>query len=229
MKLFRNNRYTIIYWSIIENARSRDLNSGEVHHIIPRCMGGTDDSSNLVRLTCREHFLCHKLLTKITTGEQLIKLQHAFSYMVFTKEIRPSLRATSHDYEIARKYAKNRRTKEWSENISKALKGKRQNPESVAKMKVSLTGRVLSAEHRQNIRKAVLGRKHQESSIKKCADAKSKKFIITFPDSSTEAVTGLKQWCKSRGFNYHTLHNNSKLDGPINRGDLKGFTCTSAS
>lgn len=32
------------------------------HHIIPRHMGGTDDPSNLIRLTVEEHALAHKRL-----------------------------------------------------------------------------------------------------------------------------------------------------------------------
>jgi hypothetical protein len=28
----------------------------EVHHIIPRCLGGSDCAENLVKLTYREHF-----------------------------------------------------------------------------------------------------------------------------------------------------------------------------
>lgn len=33
-----------------------------LHHIIPKHMGGSDDSSNLVELTVEEHALAHKLL-----------------------------------------------------------------------------------------------------------------------------------------------------------------------
>lgn len=47
--------------------RNRDV-YGEWHHIIPRSMGGTDESDNLVKLTFREHFIAHLLLVKITTG-----------------------------------------------------------------------------------------------------------------------------------------------------------------
>ena len=36
----------------------------EVHHIVPKCMGGTNDTSNLVRLTGQEHFNAHLLLAK---------------------------------------------------------------------------------------------------------------------------------------------------------------------
>lgn len=37
----------------------------EKHHIIPRCLGGSDDDTNMISLTYREHFLAHLLLTKI--------------------------------------------------------------------------------------------------------------------------------------------------------------------
>jgi len=35
------------------------------HHIIPKCMGGSNDKSNKVLLTPREHFIVHRLLTKM--------------------------------------------------------------------------------------------------------------------------------------------------------------------
>ena len=57
--------YKKIYDIIIDGAKNRKLHSdayGENHHIIPRCMGGTDDKNNIVRLTAREHFVCHQLL-----------------------------------------------------------------------------------------------------------------------------------------------------------------------
>lgn len=37
----------------------------ERHHIIPRCLGGSNDKENLVLLTAREHFLAHWLLVRI--------------------------------------------------------------------------------------------------------------------------------------------------------------------
>lgn len=38
---------------------------GEHHHITPRSLGGTDEDENIVKLTAREHFICHWLLVKI--------------------------------------------------------------------------------------------------------------------------------------------------------------------
>lgn len=37
----------------------------EKHHIIPRCMGGTDDKNNIVLLTGRAHYIAHLLLIKM--------------------------------------------------------------------------------------------------------------------------------------------------------------------
>jgi hypothetical protein len=37
----------------------------EKHHIIPKCMGGLDELSNLVALTPEEHFVAHQLLVKM--------------------------------------------------------------------------------------------------------------------------------------------------------------------
>jgi hypothetical protein len=37
----------------------------EKHHIIPKCLGGTDRKDNLVYLSAREHYVAHQLLAKI--------------------------------------------------------------------------------------------------------------------------------------------------------------------
>lgn len=58
--------YKKIYNSIIDRAKGRILECyTELHHIVPRCMGGSNDNTNLVRLTAREHFIAHRLLYKI--------------------------------------------------------------------------------------------------------------------------------------------------------------------
>ena len=44
--------YEKIYNQIILRAKSRELNCYvERHHVIPKCMGGTNDKDNLVKLT----------------------------------------------------------------------------------------------------------------------------------------------------------------------------------
>ncbi len=54
------------YNKLIERAKNRITEEyTESHHIIPRCMGGTDDKQNLVNLYPEEHYLAHQLLIKI--------------------------------------------------------------------------------------------------------------------------------------------------------------------
>ena len=58
--------YQKIYTNLVVRGKSRVLNSyKERHHIIPRCLGGSDDEGNLVDLTPEEHYLAHQLLVKI--------------------------------------------------------------------------------------------------------------------------------------------------------------------
>lgn len=53
----------------------------EKHHIIPKSMGGSDDASNIVELTAREHFIAHLLLTKMTDGEDRRKMSMAVMFL----------------------------------------------------------------------------------------------------------------------------------------------------
>lgn len=73
--------YQKIYESLIENARHRTLNGyAERHHVIPKCIGGSDDKDNLVNLTPEEHYVAHQLLVKIYPTNK--KLIHAAVMMI---------------------------------------------------------------------------------------------------------------------------------------------------
>lgn len=58
--------YQKIYDNIIHNRLLNSITDGytECHHILPKSLGGSNDKSNLINLTAREHFICHLLLTK---------------------------------------------------------------------------------------------------------------------------------------------------------------------
>ena len=68
--------YERIYNEFIADRRTREaalIASGEYcekHHIIPRSMGGTDESDNLIALTARDHFFAHLCLAKWHGGRQ---------------------------------------------------------------------------------------------------------------------------------------------------------------
>lgn len=73
--------YQQIYDNLIRRGQNRILEGySEKHHIVPRCMGGTDDAINLVSLTPEEHYLCHLLLVKIHPNN--IRLVKAAMFMV---------------------------------------------------------------------------------------------------------------------------------------------------
>lgn len=83
--IFIDNIYTRWYYNIIETASQRDNQNiyTERHHIIPECfyqkrsrkgvsgwlVGNPNVKSNIVKLTAREHFICHWLLTKMISNK----------------------------------------------------------------------------------------------------------------------------------------------------------------
>ena len=86
------NKYAKLYNKIIQNRILNPLNKKEIytenHHIIPVSLGGSDENHNLVRLSAREHFLCHYLLVKCFNykSQEWFKMVHAFSMMQITGE-----------------------------------------------------------------------------------------------------------------------------------------------
>ena len=65
--MYNSSKYTSWYYSIITRAQNRLINNvyTERHHIIPKSLGGSNKKNNLVRLTAREHFICHLLLPRM--------------------------------------------------------------------------------------------------------------------------------------------------------------------
>ena len=77
--------YIKIYKQLIERAQleNRTKSSSiyfESHHIMPKCLGGTNEKFNLVLLTPKEHFIAHKLLCEIYPTTD--KLQYALWAMM---------------------------------------------------------------------------------------------------------------------------------------------------
>ena len=68
----------------------------ENHHIIPRCLLGTDKKENLVLLTPKEHYVCHKLLTHIHSNN--ISLIYAFYMMSHFKRYKTFISSRDYTY-----------------------------------------------------------------------------------------------------------------------------------
>lgn len=66
--MFNNSKYTRWYYQIITRAQDRALTNDsytEVHHIVPKSLGGNNLKDNLVNLTGREH-----IAKRICAGEK---------------------------------------------------------------------------------------------------------------------------------------------------------------
>jgi len=108
--------YEKTYHNLISKAKSLPRKKGdgsyyELHHIVPRCMGGTDDKHNLVLLTGREHFVAHKLLHFANPHNNL--LFHAYYAMCNQSEGR-EYSPSSRDYEYTRSLFSKQRSLAWS-------------------------------------------------------------------------------------------------------------------
>lgn len=58
--------YKKVYNELIDNAKAQHIEGYyETHHIVPKAEGGSDDNTNLVKLTARQHYIAHLLLAKI--------------------------------------------------------------------------------------------------------------------------------------------------------------------
>jgi len=72
--------YAVHYDRLMARARGRALGGYiERHHVLPRCMGGSDDPANIVVLTPEEHYVAHQLLVKMHQGNR--RLSHAAVWM----------------------------------------------------------------------------------------------------------------------------------------------------
>ena len=156
-----NMNYTKIYCNLIENAK-QSLNTGyiEIHHIIPKCMGGTDDGDNLIKLTPEEHFLAHQLLVKMYPDNK--KLIYALSAMCMSADSKKMIRNNKMFGWIKRKISESRtgvpRSDETKQKLRDANLGKKATEETRQKIREKANGRVLTEEHKQNISKGQLGK-----------------------------------------------------------------------
>jgi hypothetical protein len=143
--IFIDNKYTNWYNSIINKAKLRTIDGyTEKHHIIPSSLGGDNSKENIVSLTAREHFVCHLLLTKMTTGNARYKMNFALHMLSNVKNIGEGRHVpSSRLYEYAKKCFKESLNQYWtteqralhSEKTRPSTIGRKHRPESIEKMR----------------------------------------------------------------------------------------------
>lgn len=147
--IFIQNKYTMWYFDIIKKAKTRTLEKYhqsdhryiyfERHHIIPKIFGGSNDKNNIINLYPKEHYICHRLLTKMTNGENQKKMSRAMFAMI----------NFNNQYQKNNRYFPCSRTFSLiKENYSKSIKG-RPGPN---------LGKHMTAEAKRKQSKSMLGR-----------------------------------------------------------------------
>lgn len=175
-----DNKYKKWYFKIIENAiqqkrkklkrNDRNYVYYERHHIIPKCFGGNKED-NLVLLTAKEHYICHLLLCKFTTGKEKYKMINAIIRMAFSKSNGQERYYSAKNYEKVRTLI--------AEKNSALFKGKRKSIEMRKKLSKSRKGMKFSNKHKENLSLSRMGkRKGSENPFfgKKHSHETKKKF-----------------------------------------------------
>lgn len=151
-----------------------------MHHIIPKCLNGTDESSNLTRLTAREHYIAHLLLVKIheydTDKNAYFHLLKAFTCMSYLKD--PSRYNLGYD----RRFKMNSRLFEYIrikciEAESYFSKKRFESLTSEEKEKLSQKISKSLKEFFKTHKSKWIGRKHKSESIKKMKEYSATKLI----------------------------------------------------
>jgi len=147
-KIHHYYRYIIFIDSRLQRNLSLD-EQYEVHHIIPKSMGGEDISSNKIKLSLREHYIAHLILSKCGYPSMV----YAFSFMLSSNKY--GKRLTSREYSNLKK--------EILLLLSNAMKGENnptfKNP--LVGEKNGMFGKHLSEETKEKIRKASIGKKRK--------------------------------------------------------------------
>ena len=157
------NKYNQWYSNITERAKNRNLGGyTESHHIHPRSLGGSDEPINLVELTAREHFICHWLLVKMTTGQDHHKMLNALRMMRAEKQgqQRYNTKITARVYESIKQ--------EYAELQSKTFKGKgngfygkTHTEDARRRISEANKGRVQPLDEKERQRAAITGRQRK--------------------------------------------------------------------
>lgn len=214
------------YDQLITTRRARLSHEGyrEIHHVIPKSMGGCDDISNLVSLTAREHFIAHWLLWRIHRNKQT-----AFAFFCMQKWKKKNAKMfSSIAYQEAREamsreasiimskqthWKGRKQTAEHIENRVKKLRNRSRNLSKETCEKISQSMKkyrsenplIFSDEHREKLSQAakkLKGFKHSEESRRNMS-------LASIGKSPTKGNTGNKHTEYSKRKMSETIKSNS--------------------
>lgn len=223
--------YRKIYTQLIDSRKQRVTNPDvyyEKHHIVPRCLGGTNHKSNIVKLTAREHYIAHLLLYKSAHDENT-KIRMAYALNAFKYLSCDKRQINSRQYDvIKREFSKMMSIKMSGEN--NPFYGKTHSQDFKEKMRIKSSGPLAD---RIGKEKAAAAAEKQSMALKgKPAHNKGKKmniseqgmrniiirnkkyrkyFIVTRPSGERIVVMGTESFCKIENELYGTSLNPRSL------------------
>ena len=160
--------YRAHYDRLIGRASARQLTGySERHHIVPRCLGGDNTLSNIVRLTPEEHYVAHQLLVKMHPSDH--RLLWAASNMTGASAKQPHRRNKLYGWlrrrladEARKRHTGRKMSPEARAKMSASRLGSKRGPHTVktrTKMSAAAKGKAKSPEHRAALSAAKLGKK----------------------------------------------------------------------
>lgn len=202
--------YQSIYKRLVEKAQNRMETVGytEKHHIVPRTLGGSDDASNIVVFTAREHFIAHLLLAKIHGGP-MWHAAHMMSNMKrYTNRKYEKIREEHAKHvsakhtgkvvseETRRKISESHKGHSWNKGIPKTEEHKQKYKEA----RLASGGWVVSEEHKASVSKKMKGsgnpmwgKTHNEEARKIISEANKQK--VSCPHcGKTGGIAIMKRW-----------------------------------
>ena len=199
--MFLDNKYTKWYYSLItkaSNERRKKHNSNyyEKHHIIPKCLHGSNCKDNLVLLTAREHFICHKFLCKMVSNKkEIYLLKTALSY--FMNNTKRNL-SSKYIEEVRRIQSENKKNQiPWNKGIP-------HTEETKKKIGLKNSRSTLTDKGRELKREFCIKNNPMNNPIyaEKARLNHSKCYEITDPDGNKYIIKNLTEFCKNN--NLHT-------------------------
>lgn len=207
--------YKKIHDDIIERALNRNIEGyTERHHIVPKCMGGSNKKDNIAVLTAKEHFIIHRLLTFIYPDNfslvyacwamcGLLNNQYrkdkryvpsAKVYGRLKKEASEAKKKSSAEYNH---WTGKKHTEESKKKQSESAKNRNTTPENEKKRRLGISEHFKklqrTPEWNENSSIAKTGDKNPMFNIKYCDNKRSKKVL-----QYTLENVFIKEWCNSK-------------------------------
>lgn len=159
----------------------------EVHHILPKCLGGTNDESNLVRMPVRYHIMAHLLLMKIHPTRR--KIIYAANIMIIGNKSTKIGRSLAIDKFSTRTISWIREENyKMRRGINSPNYGKHLSEETKRKLSLANKGKVITEDNRQKLILTNKGKHRSEETKRKISKANSGENNPFYKKSHSEEV-----------------------------------------